>query len=221
MQYCDKCKAYIDGERRECPLCQGSLTGSGDNSGEIFPLIPSGSRRFHLLKRSLIFASGAVVVLSAAVNFLVTPKLFWWVLVAAAVVCMWVSLSSAIRRRHNIPKNIIWQVVIVSALAVGWDYFTHWRGWSLDYVVPAICVLAMAAVSGFAVYMRLHFEEFMIYLILDGLLGILPLFALLTGNLGVIYPSVICIAISLLSFCALFSFAGDALKTEIKKRLHL
>ncbi len=79
----------------------------------------------------------------------------------------------------------------------------------------------MAAVSGCALFMKQRLEEFMIYLILDGLLGLAPLIFLLLGWLRVIYPSVICVSVSILSLAALFSFAPDELKTELKKRLHL
>lgn len=221
MQYCDKCKVSVEGLRNECPLCQGALSGEGKEEDEAFPLIPSNRRRYHLLVRTMVFASIAVVVISGAVNLLFPVGRWWWLFVAAAVGCMWISLSSAIRRRHNIPKNILWQVVILSLIAVAWDFLTHWRGWSIEYAIPAVCVFAMAAVSGCALFMKQRLEEFMIYLILDGLLGLAPLIFLLLGWLRVIYPSVICVSVSILSLAALFSFAPDELKTELKKRLHL
>lgn len=221
MQYCDKCKVYIDGDRKQCPLCQVIFTDHGDPAAEVFPLIPSNRHRFHLLVRSMAFASSAVVVLSVVLNVLLTPHLLWSVFIAAAAACMWISLASAIRRRHNIPKNILWQVILLSAIAVGWDFFTRWHGWSISYVIPAICVFAMAAGAGCAVFMKLRMDEYMIYLILDALLGIIPLLFLLLGWLEVIYPSVICVAVSVLSFCALFSFAGDEFRWELRKRLHL
>ena len=37
MQYCEACKVYIRGERRHCPLCQGPLSGGGDEREEPFP----------------------------------------------------------------------------------------------------------------------------------------------------------------------------------------
>ncbi|MEM1484547.1 DUF6320 domain-containing protein [Oscillospiraceae bacterium PP1C4] len=221
MLFCDKCKVSIGGNRHSCPLCQSALLGSPEDKDEIFPVIPSNRQRYQLLIRTMIFASVAIVVISVTLNILLQGQRLWSLFVVAAVACMWVSLFSAIHRRHNIPKNIIWQVVILSLIAVAWDFLTHWRGWSIHYVIPAICVSAMAAVSGCALFMKLRIEEYMIYLILDGLLGLVPLVFLLMGWLQITYPSVICVAVSLLSLSALFSFAGDALKCEIKKRLHL
>lgn len=221
MRYCDKCKAYIGGSAQCCPLCQASLSGAADSAGEVFPRIPTNRRRYTMVIRSMAFASAVVVVVSVALNILLTPSVFWSAFVTAGVGCMWVSLASAIRRRHNIPKSILWQVVILSLTGVLWDLLTGWRGWSINYAVPAICVFAMASVSGFAVFTHLAIEEYMIYLILDGLLGLVPLLFLLLGWLRVLYPAVICIAVSVLSFSALCAFAWDPLRTEIRKRLHL
>jgi hypothetical protein len=203
------------------PAVPGALSGEGKEEDEAFPLDP--------LQPAALSSAGAhdgVRVDRRGGDLgggqpAVPVGAWWWLFVAAAVGCMWISLSSAIRRRHNIPKNILWQVVILSLIAVAWDFLTHWRGWSIEYAIPAVCVFAMAAVSGCALFMKQRLEEFMIYLILDGLLGLAPLIFLLLGWLRVIYPSVICVSVSILSLAALFSFAPDELKTELKKRLHL
>lgn len=220
MQYCEKCKVHTGGNRENCPLCQGVLRG--EPTEEIFPDIPTAFSQYHFAIRTMIFVSIAAVVLSVAVNFMFPYGGKWWsVFVVVAVACMWLSLSSAIVRRHNIPKNIMWQVCIVSALAVFWDWFTHWHGWSIDYIIPLVCVLAMIAITVISKVMKIPMEEYMIYLILDGLFGIIPLLFLFLGWVNIVYPSVICVAVSILSFAALFSFRGENLQSEVKKRLHL
>ena len=60
------------------------------------------------------------------------------------------SLAFALHKWRNIPKNMIYQVVILSLLAVVWDRFTGWHGWSLDYVIPILCVTAMVSMSAIA-----------------------------------------------------------------------
>ena len=157
MQYCEKCKVHVRGLHANCPLCQGPLTGEGETPNSVFPAHTYQAPRYHLLIRSMIFASIAAIV------------------VCATVACMWVCLYSVIRRRNNIPKNIIWLVFWLSLIAVLWDLFTGRRGWSIDYVIPAICVLAMIAMAAIAIVLRLRIEEYMIYVLLDGLFGIVPL----------------------------------------------
>jgi len=49
----------------------------------------------------------------------------------------------------------MWQVIIVSGLVVFWDWKIGWRGWSLDYAVPILCVAALLVMYITAKVMRL------------------------------------------------------------------
>ena len=109
----------------------------------------------------------------------------------------------------------------LSLLAVLWDRFTGWRGWSLDYVVPCICVLAMLSMAAVAKVLRLELEDILVYLLLDVLFGVVPLVSLLLGWVGESLPSVLCVVASLLSLAFLLVFDGERMRAEIKKRLHL
>lgn len=221
MQRCDKCNLDVSGVKTRCPLCQSRLSGTYDPQDAIFPKVVSNRRRFFVLVRIMVFLSCSAMIICGLLNYLLTPDLLWSIIVIFAIIFMWISMASAIIRRHNIPKNITWQVLILSIGAIVLDYVIGWHGWSLDFAVPGICAFAMIATCAFAVFMKMDTEKYLIYVILAGLLCILPLLFLLLGWLHILWPSLICIAMSLIAFCALFSFAGKQLIEEIKKRLHL
>ena len=61
--------------------------------------------------------------------------------------------------------RILWLVFWLSLLAVLWDVFTGWHRWSLNYVVPSLCVFAMAGMAVIARVLHLRVEDFFIYLI--------------------------------------------------------
>lgn len=220
MHHCDNCHLSIAGERKLCPLCQGRLAGTGDESAEVFPIV-SQRGKYHLLMRSLVFLSIAAIVISIAVNAIFHTGIWWCFFVAVAVACMWLGLDSILRRRSNISKSIMWMVLWLSLFALLWDFLTKWRGWSVDYAIPSICVFAMAAMTIIARAMRLQIEEYMIYLILASLFGIIPLILMIFGVVNVAIPSIICVAASGLSLAALLAFHGEKLVAEIRKRLHL
>lgn len=102
-----------------------------------------------------------------------------------------------------------------------WDVFTGWHRWSLNYVVPSLCVFAMAGMAVIARVLHLRVEDFFIYLIIDGLFGVIPILFLLFRWVTVVYPSVVCVACSLLSLAAILSFEGERMRAEWKKRMHL
>lgn len=221
MRYCEKCKVSVAGSHRLCPLCQGVLVQRGEDAPEVFPNIPTIHRQHSLFFRLLIFLSVVAGVVSVTVNLMLPQTGGWSFFVVVGIVCLWVSLALAIRKRRNIPKNIMYQVVLAAALSVLWDWITGWRGWSLDFVVPIVCIAAMAAMAVLSKVMPLYVDDYMIYLIIDGIFGLLPLIFYFTGNLNIPYPSLICIAISIISLAGLLLFEGEKMRAELKKRFHL
>lgn len=221
MQYCDKCRVHLRENQKICPLCGGILSEDDGSGEEIFPSIPTIYQEFNMFIRLMILISISVIVVSFAINFIFTRESRWSLLVAAAIACMWISLFFIIRKNSNIPKTIMWQVVILGILSVLWDHSMGWRGWSLDYVIPAICVGAMIVMAISAKLLKIGVQELIIYLFVDGLFGFVPIIFILLGMLKVTFPSVICVAASAISLSALIIFQGDNIKAELKRRMHI
>ncbi|BCJ95770.1 hypothetical protein acsn021_33390 [Anaerocolumna cellulosilytica] len=220
MQFCEHCKVHIRGNRKYCPLCQNVLTGEGREEEEIVPAIPT-SYQYNLILRVMVFLSICIIVLSFAVNALFPVQVNWPMFIIAGILCVWISLAMVIRKRHNVPKSIIWQVAVISILAVIWDWRTGWIGWSLDYVFPIACVVAMIVMYISAKVLHLGVRDFIIYILLDGIFGILPVIFLLCNLLQVKYPSVISVSCSILSLAAVLLFEWENIWEELKKRLHM
>ena len=141
--------------------------------------------------------------------------------VLAGVVCGWISLAVAFHYRRNVPKSILYQVVVVCVLTTLWDYWTGWHGWSIDYVIPITCVVAMLVLAITARVFKLNLGSFIMYFTISALFAIVPVIFYVRGMLQVVYPSLICVAGSIISLAALILFEGDNMRKELKRRLHL
>lgn len=221
MKTCEKCAVSVSGSFEKCPLCQNKLKGETQSEYEIFPFIPLVTHKHSLLFRLLMLGSAAVVIVSFAINWMLPQSGFWSLFVVAGVACVWISLLIALRKRHNILKNLSYQVTIISILAILWDIFTGWHGWSVDYVIPIAFVSVMTATSVLARILKMPTEVYMVYSILLILYGIIPAIFVLSGLSVIVYPSLICVAGSLLSLAALTIFEGRNMVEELKRRLHL
>ena len=126
-----------------------------------------------------------------------------------------------VKKRRNIPKNIIYQTVAISILAVVWDLCMGWRGWSVDYVIPIVCGTAMIVLVIITRTMRRYVEDRVVYILLDGWFSLVPLVFLLTGKLSTQLPSLICIGIGVLSIAAILVFDWEAVRAEVHRRMHL
>ncbi|MCL1916713.1 MAG: DUF6320 domain-containing protein [Peptococcaceae bacterium] len=221
MKVCEKCAVSVSGNPEKCPLCQSPLTGENQNSYETFPFIPLARHKHSLLFRLLQLASAAVVIAALTVNGMLPQGGFWSLFVLAGVACAWLSLTIAIRKRHNILKNLAYQVTVIGILSILWDVFTGWHGWSVDFVIPIVFVSAMIVTAILARILTMPVGAYMIYNFLLMLYGIIPAFFVLSGLSTIILPSLLCVACSLFSLAALLIFEGRNMAEELKRRLHL
>ena len=220
MRYCEKCGVYVMGTLQSCPLCQGPLSGEPDPEGDVYPNIPL-SRPSYVLLRALILVSVIGAAACAAV-LLIWPHFLWAALAfLAGLGSGWLTVGIAVKKRKKPFQAVFWQSCALSLLAVAWDVGTGFRGWSLDFVLPVLYACTMLAMTAAARILRLQVQDYLVYLMMDILLGLLPLLLLMCGALRVVYPAAICIAVSLVLLAALILFEGPALKGELRRRLHL
>lgn len=221
MLRCDNCKVSLKGNHKICPLCGGIIQENEEKSEEVFPPIPTIYQEFNILIRTMIMVSVSVIIISFAVNAIFTKESRWSFLVAASILCMWISLFFIIHKKNNIPKTIVWQVALIGILSILWDKSMGWLGWSIDYVLPVVCVGAMIVMAIAAKLLKIGVRDLIIYLLVDVIFGFIPIIFLLFGGLHVFFPSIICVATSAISLTALILFEGDNMKAELNKRMHI
>lgn len=230
MKICEKCGVSVTGGFEKCPLCQNTLADAGNTDDnpdnniteeETFPFVPLAIHKHSMLFRVVQLCSAILVIVSFTVNWMLPQSGLWSLFVVAGVVCVWLSLIVAIRKRRNILKNLAYQVTIVSIFSVIWDIFTGWRGWSVDFFIPIAFVSVMSATAIIARILKMQTETYIIYSFLLIIYGIIPAFFVLSGLSVIIYPSLICAACSFISFAALLIFEGRNMTEELKRRLHL
>ena len=219
MRTCKKCGVKVRGTETVCPLCQHRLSGEPEKA--VYPRIPTIYRQHELFFKCLILSSVAASVVCAAVNLLLPEGGFWSVFVVLGILCFWISLAYAVKKKDNIPKNITVQVFFVSVLSFGWDLMTGWHGWSLDFVIPIACGTAILSLFIIAKVMKLPPEDYIVYFMVDILFGVVPLVFYLTGLIRIAVPSVICISLSFLSLSALIIFEGKEMLRELVRRFHV
>lgn len=219
--YCSKCGVHMRTYQTRCPLCQGALTGAFEENGQIFPRVGRDEIWMKALIKIAAFCSLVAVAVCIGANLYLHRVGGWSLFVIAGIGSFWLSFAVVLKKKDNIHKTIVWQTVIISGMAVLWDIFTGFHGWSVDFVIPVMCICAMIAMSVIAQITKLHIEDYMIYVIIDSCLGILSATLIILDIIHFILPSVICITASIISLGTLFIFEGRAMRTELRRRLHL
>lgn len=222
MLRCEHCKVDLPGEQARCPLCQNKPVGKSDGSGNRFPRLPNPRRTVsRVLIAWLAFGSVCAAAICVMIN-LIMPAGGWWSLfVIAGIASLWIDVSLIVKKRKNLPKNILWQVIIVTLIAFLWDFLTGFSGWALNFVFPILCSCALLAMTIVAKACRLDTQDYILYLVIDCVLGIVCFILILTGAVRVVIPSAISFGASIVFLAFLLFFEGKALWTEIQRRFHL
>lgn len=222
MKYCNKCKIDISGTLHYCPLCQNELLQKNTEKEEaLFPNSYNLYTSNHLLLRILGFISITIAIISVIINLMFPSTLWWSLIVVITTGCVWLSLAAAISKHRNLLRYLLYQSLIICLFAAFLDYLTGSKGWSVDLVLPTTFSLAMIVMYLLSKILHLQTGDYMIYLLLDALFGILPAFILLTRPLHSRIPSIICVAISLISVASLIIFEGRNIFQELDRRLHI
>lgn len=167
------------------------------------------------------FVCIAAAILCGMINYLTRDRLDWFWFAAAGCFCGWLIVAVAYAKRRNILKNEILQLILVTVIAVLWDKYSGWHGWSLDFVLPFGALAILGSIPIIVKAQRLEKEEYLFYLVQAAFAGLVPLILMLFNLIRFPYPSVICGGISLLVFAGMFIFNSKDTLREFHKKLRL
>lgn len=219
MQQCGKCRITVDGDKDRCPLCQGELTGQPEP--EMYPKIKESRFESDFLLKLIAFIAISAAAVCVGTDFIITGGITWSLICIGGIVCAWLTTSVGITYRRRILKNITWELVLITSLSVIWDKFTGWHGWSVDFVLPCASICAVISIFIISKVLKMKSGEYLLYLIIGGFYGFLPLICLIAGLTKITYPTVICTCLSFIFMAALFLFRGKTTKDEMERRFHL
>ena len=162
------------------------------------------------------------LVLALGIDFSIDRHFRLSLFVGGATASMWVALAMGFLKRHNLLKNAMWQLIIVTAGCVIWDRMTGWRGWSVDFVLPGVSALVMLTMMLISRVYYKQPKDYVVYFVMASLYGlIVPLVCIVAGITKVTFPSVISMGMAVLMLVGLVLFRGKELRLEMEKNLHV
>lgn len=221
MRHCDSCDITVTGDSERCPLCRNLLSGSPDPGSRVFPALPPPRYKRHLLYKLTSAAAIAASVICIAVNRMIPHSGNWALLACAGIAGLWFAAMVGIAQRRNLIRNITWQLFILSGICVLLDQISGRYGWSVDYVLPCLCVGSMASMIVLAAVLRLPSNEYLFNLTLTGIFSLLPALLIFFGAVVTDWPSVICTACAVILLAFIWIFGGRKAGRELVKKFHL
>lgn len=223
MQRCISCNVNVQGERQTCPLCGKKLENAPETETYgIFPKIPV-KVTYHLILKISTFIAVIGIIVVNIINKLFIPQLNIYVPLTLGMICAWIIINVGFKKRKNIPKNILYEAVISIILCLVWDKLTGWRGWSVDYVLPATsaALVTFYFIMGIADKSRLtaYSGYFMISEIGIVVCAVLAFIGVFEGIAE--YFGVLAVGVGVSLFLAQLIFRGRRFLSELHRWLHL
>ena len=219
MRHCNKCNVNLDIISDKCPLCKSELQKKkkSDSSYPEIPLIVSKE----LYRKIVFFIACVISVIVLILNYALTPNIKWSLFVIIQIFASFYIFYNVLSGRLKVIKLLLLLNIFLSALSIFWDIYTGLHGWSINYVVPSLCI----SYGAFLLMLRLVrdyvFKENSSYIDLNIGLEFLPIilvyFGYATPNVLIYFSTIF----GILNLLMLFAFDGSSFKDDIVKKLHI
>ena len=217
---CYKCNINIKSNTHTCPLCKNELKKDGDVE-DVFPVIPTVHKGHGIFLKILALIFLASTVICVVVNLMVSKKLSWSLVVAAAIACVALSIAMAMRKRHNFARLTFSEYVLIVVGSILWDYFTGWKLWSLDYVLPLVSMLFIYISFILRLFFPYQLRNYFMNLVLACIVGLIPVVLLMMDITTIQWTAYVSAITSVLMLSSLTIFDGKKIKKELESRFHV
>lgn len=215
---CKKCHIEVDAPSKTCPLCKSKL--EGEITYTTYPIIKR-KLNSNFVRKLVLLISIIVAITVLIINKIVTPNISWASFVVAVIVSSYVVFWSIMDGRKKVLNLLFTLNFIALILAFFWDYYTGYHGWSLNFVLPSLCIsygiflIVLRFVSYFA------FKENSTYIYINVFLEFLPLILLYKEIVTFKPLAIISCILGLANLLILILFDGSRFKDDLEKKLHI
>ncbi len=212
MLYCPKCKIMIRGNKQCCPLCEGTILDRDgmkraaideymydmddieDDPNEAFPVLLEKKITGVTFVRICTFLLAAIIVFGVALRYLFGEIMNWTSVMTLGAVVMWLDILAIMRYRYNILKVLAVEVIVAIIVDYYIDKMTGFHGWSVVWMIP-LCLLGHTILTFIiAKFLKLRFEEYIIYVVLDAVMAFGQIIFIWRGENALPYAAVFVMA---------------------------
>ena len=195
------------------------MKNNGENEKSSFAGVPLQYNRQKAIQTFLRY-SLIIVFIYFVLNYFWPFKFFGLEYVLFGLIITWTIIVILVRKRRNIAKAINYLLFFISLASIYIDYVGGWQGWSITFVVPILSISALVAMRISLRVVKLKVEDYVLYLELAAIAGIVPLLFLIMDWVGHSLPSLISVVFSAFMFTGVLLKYRQMLIRELQKRMH-
>ena len=221
MNYCKECNIKISVRSEKCPICSSSIENIDSEFIEPYPKIEIDYRHFNSIRlRIYLFLAIIVFFFVISVKLLTETDLTYLFLSTSVFGYIWFNIYTIHKALKNVGYFILKQMLFLSGITLLIDYSTGYRGWSVNYAIPLIIILAISSISAIAMFKPMQFREYFVYQITTSVIGVLSILLVIFNLSTVRWTLIFAAFYSALVMLGMIIFADKKAKLEFKKRFH-
>ncbi len=228
MKRCNQCHIELAENELICPLCrtvpesnQEKLNQKEKEKPPLYPPIALTMHQYHIFIRLFLFISIVTGVVLLAVNLMNYHGFFWSGIVIAVILYAIITLLYSIQRNRNMAAKIMVQTLAAELLVVWIDYLIGYEGWSVNYAVPGILLVAECSMLVLQIVNFMNWQSYILFQIEYVILSAIPVglyfFQIVTEPL----MTFLALGGSILIFTGTMIFGDRKAKDELIRRFHI
>lgn len=220
MSICKKCNIEILDETERCPLCDSVLEQT-DELENMYPNVRIMVRKMMLISRIYLFCAIILEVLLVYINVVTESKTWWSVITGLAFVYVYMLIRFAILGKSGYKGKVLVLTLMAVLTAVAADFVSGYRGWSVNYALPAGILFIDSAILLVMFINRRNWQSYIMWQILMILCSIVPLVFSLSGVATAPFLGELSFVVSALLFAGTLIIGDRRARTELKRRFHI
>ena len=220
MAKCKTCNIEILDETECCPLCQSILEQTEDLEN-MYPDVLFTQRKLALFSRIYLFCALLMQTGLFVVNWFDETEIWWCAIFGLGLLYVYVVIHYAILGTRGYKSKVVILSLIAVLSAIGIDFATGYRGWSVDYVFPAGILLMDATIIGLMIYNRRNWQSYIMWQISMVLTSLIPIILYLIGLERNELLAFLPMAASLSLFLGTMIIGDRRARMELKRRFHI
>ncbi|MDD4316434.1 MAG: DUF6320 domain-containing protein [Clostridia bacterium] len=225
---CQKCNVEINCKTLECPLCHERLDTTEDAKKEIqrteraFPERSKNRPKATTpLNKLYLIISFNIMLISITTNIIVTPKVYWSLIVLGFLLYLYFFLRYTIMSYRHFNSKIFTQAVALIAVFILIQQVMGKNLWIYEYILPAIVFLSMVTIGAYILINIENARKYIFSLFLVAMLGLLPLLIVVFTRQHVVWPAIVVAATSGSIILTAIILAHKILWGEFKRIFHI
>lgn len=220
MGKCQNCSVEILDAAERCPLCHSVLDAT-DELENMYPDVRIKMRRLLLSSRIYLFCAILAEAVLIGINLLTDSQIWWSAITGLALLCGYTILRYAILGKAGYRAKILILALIGVSVAVATDVIIGYRGWSVDYVLPAGILLVDVIIAVYMICNHRNWQSYIMWQILMILCSFLPAILYLVELEHNQFMAFLPLAVSAALFLGTMIIGDRRARLELKRRFHV